>query len=460
MKLEVERTQYGVGQGNFHVQRITVQGPASTNYVGKKDAKVRLPFDFVYDCGSNQSSLSTSLSWAIKHYRPKKTYAGHKTKVSPTVDALFISHFHEDHISGVQELCNEKEVERLFVPYHTPEEVLIVLAQNAEWLATAQLLVVKWFLQALCDLAARRRIFNLQTVYVVPANDDGFQPGEGLIGPELAEFPGGVIVNQADMGKAKLKSGEGLTFELEDREVWEIRAWHFKPVAAAPASLVRIAQKLSGVLGAKLENLPKITDEMAGRLKAAAESIKKDLVDAVAADEDSDFNNHNIVSMCLYSGPVKNQTGKGTLVRMNAPAPIWANQHEGLAWIQLYGAKLSVHGDLEYGKRQQLGWLGTGDAMLAKKNVWASFDDELEWTDKRAELVATIQIPHHGSASGQNYNSQLVESNQALAVFSTAALSKHHHPSATVISDLLRQGCAVVNVTEYVRPGVVEVVTV
>ncbi len=76
MKLEVERTQYGVGQGNFHVQRITVAGQVRTNYLGADDEKVRLPFDFVYDCGSNQSELSTSLSWAIKHYSAQENICG------------------------------------------------------------------------------------------------------------------------------------------------------------------------------------------------------------------------------------------------------------------------------------------------------------------------------------------------------------------------------------------------
>lgn len=327
-------------------------------------------------------------------------------------------------------------------------------------MATADLSTVRWFLQALSDLAARRRLFNLPTIYVLPSNQDGFEPGEGLLQPPIPEFPVGVVVNQTLGVRATLQSGDGIRFQVHDNEVWEIRAWHFKPVLAAPPSLMDIAERLAGALPAKLKDLQQITVETAQALKDLAKDISKEITAAVDSDEDSDFRNHNIVSMCIYSGPVPDSELRGTVQRMNAPQPDRLSGNHQTHFVRHQHRAVVINSVFDYSSSQQLGWLGTGDVMFMNKHVWEDFDEKMKWSDERAELVATIQMPHHGSASGKNYNPKLVQDERPLAVFSAAAFSNHHHPSATVIADILRRGCEVVSVTEFVRPGVVETVTV
>ena len=98
--------------------------------------------------------------------------------------------------------------------------------------------------------------------------------------------------------------------------------------------------------------------------------------------------------------------------------------------------------------------------MLAIDAVWNDFESKMKWEDRRSQLVSTVLMPHHGSASGRNYNPQLIHKHRPLALFSAGAFSPYPdpHPAATVVSDVLGYGCSVVNVTEYVRPGVFELV--
>ena len=49
-----------------------------------------------------------------------------------TIDALFISHFHKDHISGIPELIKKYTIKLVFLPFFTKEE-LILLRKKYGW---------------------------------------------------------------------------------------------------------------------------------------------------------------------------------------------------------------------------------------------------------------------------------------------------------------------------------------
>lgn len=64
-------------------------------------------FSFVYDCGTETAGVN--INNYIKHL---KSYVP-----SGTLDFLAISHFHKDHISGVKDLINNFQVDKIIVPY-------------------------------------------------------------------------------------------------------------------------------------------------------------------------------------------------------------------------------------------------------------------------------------------------------------------------------------------------------
>jgi len=63
-------------------------------------------FNFVYDCGGKSSKAVKLL---INEY----------LKTTTTIDALFISHFHNDHINGIEYLKHKCRIKELFIPYYS-----------------------------------------------------------------------------------------------------------------------------------------------------------------------------------------------------------------------------------------------------------------------------------------------------------------------------------------------------
>lgn len=91
----------GVGQGLFYSASIS-------------DGNSRV-FNFVYDCGTFYDKNKNLLSEKICNCFPEDK-----------IDALFISHFHKDHISGIPELIKKYKVNYVFLPFFTKEELILL----------------------------------------------------------------------------------------------------------------------------------------------------------------------------------------------------------------------------------------------------------------------------------------------------------------------------------------------
>ena len=451
MFLEVERMQYGVGQGCFHTQRISVGRQQDDLY------KAENQFDFVYDCGSVSSNVGgvSALDWSIKHYRPKRSNLA--KKAAPTVDALFVSHFHFDHISGIKTLCKKNKVLRAFVPFYTPQEVLAVLVNEAERMSAASDDSLIWFLGVLRNLTLRRSVFDIPTIYVLPDDERNV---DGFNGPEIPPFGDNISVDANVLKTKTMKSSQTLQFHTPgSRKIWEIKVWHFKPAVVSGKGWKTAIALLEAALGDTLTSMSPITETTAHVIRTAATSIYK----AMSAASAPANKNPNIVSMCVYSGPVPECGIRGKVSRLNAPNAKTSETH----FAGHFSSRNGSLGDFylqgfhqERDQVEKLGWLGTGDAMLERVEVWKDFEKTMAWKRCRAELVSTILMPHHGSTGGENYNPKLLVTYSPLALFSAGAFSPYPdpHPSTTVISDVLKHGCEAVNVTEFTRPGVFELV--
>ena len=85
LDLTLTRTIHPVGQGALYSETFS-------------DSNNQPVFTAVYDCGG------------------KKDYVGKEIQKLSTVDLLFISHFHSDHINGVPDLIKKKSVKRVVFP--------------------------------------------------------------------------------------------------------------------------------------------------------------------------------------------------------------------------------------------------------------------------------------------------------------------------------------------------------
>ncbi len=93
--LRMERRFHPVGQGAFYSEHFY--------YRGKK-------VNVVYDCGTLKEK-------SIIDREIKKTF-----RDGETVDAVFISHLHKDHISGIPDLIKFCDVKRIFFPVLTEKD--------------------------------------------------------------------------------------------------------------------------------------------------------------------------------------------------------------------------------------------------------------------------------------------------------------------------------------------------
>ncbi len=87
--MKLTRTIHPIGQGGFYTETLEEGGEK---------------INVVYDCGGNSEAF-------MHNYLDPK-----KNNVNPNIDAVFISHFHEDHINGLEYLLNNYNVKTLFLP--------------------------------------------------------------------------------------------------------------------------------------------------------------------------------------------------------------------------------------------------------------------------------------------------------------------------------------------------------
>ncbi|WP_158288384.1 MBL fold metallo-hydrolase [Mucilaginibacter psychrotolerans] len=104
----------------FH-QQFTIhpigQGLFYSGFLKLRDSR----FDFVFDCGSKNPS---DLSREIARYRSERQIDQHG------LDLLVISHFDNDHVSGIDELLKGVKVRRLVLPFLNYRERLFLVART------------------------------------------------------------------------------------------------------------------------------------------------------------------------------------------------------------------------------------------------------------------------------------------------------------------------------------------
>ena len=105
-KMELTRIINPVGQGGFYTEILD-------NGHDK--------FTVVYDCGgTNQQTIKTRID----------RFMGGELDNNRSIDAVFISHFHYDHINGLDYLLKKSNVKYLILPQLTDEMLLEVMAYN------------------------------------------------------------------------------------------------------------------------------------------------------------------------------------------------------------------------------------------------------------------------------------------------------------------------------------------
>ena len=101
--MRLTRTIHPVGQGGFYSETIQDNGNETT---------------IIYDCGGKSKAFMAS-------YLDKWLYG------RPRIDAVFISHLHDDHVNGLEHLLTHTNVRYLFLPQMTPDMLCEAIVYNS-----------------------------------------------------------------------------------------------------------------------------------------------------------------------------------------------------------------------------------------------------------------------------------------------------------------------------------------
>lgn len=450
------RVQHGVGQGSFHSASVEAQ-----------TAGRRYRFDYVYDCGALKNGQPTpELTGAIDRMDIEQRWGMDKKGV---IDMLVLSHYDKDHMNCAKLLTSRFRVNRIVVPYISPEELMLVLASQADGI-TADMV------KELHQLAnGGGTLFGVAVTMVQtsvrgtgnaggendgPAGLPGLQPEDEA---DDAEWPARPLV--ATVGPNRQQLGDSL---MDNQDVclasnahgphsfWKLRFWNR---GVADDLLVYLFDELVDCYF-PLHALddPTASDELTEWLevKAHRDATVAAYGRAIAryappwALEAAGKKLANFLSLGLYSGP--DTTEPNTHLKLNTAA--WLPAADGYPQSEYCGYEC-YHWPYHRGNR--VGWLGTGDAPLGEPTVWADFSahylTELPQTE-------TVLAPHHGAAplgGPRFYNPKLHPRSGMLAVISFGKTNTYGHPRATVLKQAIAARAKIQLVTEDTALGLHEV---
>ena len=348
-----------VGQGAFYVERFHNSGGQRDNIV-------------VYDCGSTSKIC---VERAIKRAFASKRASGNRKVV---IDALFISHLHYDHISGIEALLKRCEVKRIYLPYTTPEEREIL------WLG--------------CVILNHANANSFAANFVRnPTGTIGRLDKGGDI--RIFEVYGQDYDNRSETDGNTI--GERIPFGKNVVDDWtdfeDEFPWRYIPYAFKQQERFGELKRLLGVSTAQaIVDMWRDGKDGAARVKAAYKSL----------EEGSDLNASTLV---LYSG------GSGLEIML----PLCCNLERCI--------KGALTSKCPY--RNQIGCLYMGDY-----NAQAHWDELSRHINNNGCVsIGLLQVPHHGART--SFNEDLLKFD-AEFVISAGYTNRHGHPSDEVVTKI------------------------
>ena len=415
--MRVMRIQYPIGQGCFHAGSIHARVAA--------DRDVH-EFHYVYDCGSDDRE---ALGEAIDNY---------KTQTS-RVDALFVSHLDNDHVSGLDRLLSAVKVHTVYVPY-VNESVLVLELIQAELDGALSVSLI----EASMDPGNWFRSRGVERVVGVRESPDDGAPGpgdgddrEGPDRPRTASKTDPAAVGPHIQGAAStgsgipvVDSGHRVQIPVPGRSLNWTLVPHVDPAPREKRD--RFESEMRKILGLS-QGQPVTSARLADAMRERSERERlRECYNEIVPHGARRM--HNRVSMSLYSGPVSLQEGQE-----------WHHQVSyGPDWRT--GQLIELYPELFWSCEEgAVGWIGTGDATLDVRKVRAAWKGTYRHYE---DYVATLLLPHHGSR--HNFHREVLDCpNLELCAASAGHPSRYRHPSDSVVLEVSNRSKAFRHVSQH-----------
>lgn len=373
--MKMLRTFHPIGQGGFYSERFIFQEENNIN--------------IVYDCGSATSVNNVKQEIATTF------------KKEEVIHALFISHFHADHINGIGFLLDYCDVKKIFFPLITDEQksllkIKLLIEKNSNKFLFNFIDKPKETVRKLLESKEDRK--NFPELIAVSWNEKNEQDEER---ENNEEFYDEIISSGSDVAS--------MISPIFSSSLWEYIPYNFERV-----NRLKELKKYEPFKSTPLKKLcSSLQTTNKNKRKAKIEKMKKAYMKVPGG--------LNSNSMILYSG---------------------INNKGIISVSQGVNKKNCCPPCCEM---DNVGCLYTGDYDASKVDT---FNDLKKKYESYWYSIKFIQVPHHGSE--KNFNSGFLGINKYF-VISVGLKNKYKHPSVHVISEILLSGGNLLIVTESSR---------
>jgi hypothetical protein len=385
--MKVTRVIHPIGQGGFYTETLSNGHQTKT---------------FVYDCGGFNHKQSAMKKYLESYLDPK---LGKKE-----IEAVFISHFHSDHMNGLQYLLDQSKVKYLILPQLTEDVLIEAFVYNY-----CQTNTFNRVNRLLVNLYNRSKSENRdeerpRIIQVDEANDSRI-PGEFNIEGQSNDD----LSIRAWNPNQRKELNLSFQSSIPSGTILYCKEWLYIPFNSKVASGKRkeLRDKLEKELGKKItiDNLSKL-------LRGAGVKKCKKIYDDVFG------NQHNGYSMTLFSGT-------NTLDVRCWHCHRLCRFEDHCHHLYRFG-----HGDYCCNPN----FLYTGDFEPQNNSSELEFFYDSIWSE-----IASIQVPHHGSK--HNFDEALYEY-PIRGIVSVGNDNPYHHPDIDTLIKIQEQDCHPVIVTE------------
>lgn len=373
----LKRIFHPVGHGAFYVER----------FIGEQNESI---FTIVYDCGRYEGGKPGCMS-SIGYKRWIEGYIKNCSElaIGERIDILFISHFHADHINGIDYILQNFDVRKIVLPVITPLVVLDALSLIKDKLLINDLLLLinnlvrGEYSDKVCSLDIPIDLLDEQTNNVDCLCED-FNTIKSINRPTRLSF----------------------------------NRWYYKPFYSVDI------QKKTQLNKAFQTAFPHIFENNELSLEKLLDEISKSGVVAFKKEYTNVFGRkHNSYSMTLFSGLLCDK----------------------ICHKNCHIKTVNINGNLGQMDNSQLcrvNCLYMGDYIALGKglnNVKLFYI--AEWKN-----IGILQVPHHGSK--KNSNDDLFKDRERLCMISADSNDKNNHPDQEVLDAITRNNSVPILVTE------------
>ena len=370
------RTFHPIGQGGFYSERFIFQGGDNIN--------------IIYDCGSATD---------VKNVKQQIVATFKKGEV---IHALFISHFHADHINGIKYLLEYCCIKKIFSPLITDEhksllKIKLLIEKNSDAFVFDFIDNPKETVKKLL------KSHNPPILIAVKWNEKNKEDDNRIRNNE--EFYDEIIPSGSDVASM-------ISTKL-------YRLWEYVPYNFERVNRLKELKKHDPFKSTSFEELCSLLQDTDKNKRKVAIKTMRDAYKKVSGDLNSN-------SMTLYSG-MCNYKGEISVFQGARKKEYYLSCYVMDCWLPYM---------------DNVGCLYTGDYDASKVNSFKGLKNKY---NKYWDSIKFIQVPHHGAKG--NFNSGFLGIDKYF-IISVGLQNIYNHPSMQVVSEILLFGGELLIVTE------------